>query len=567
MITGKIVSLKDRENGAIFPQTSAQAVYMDNGKTLEELTDQGIFFSETTDVIQLSKPEIIEKVNSIENSINNIVIDIERFRTSTNTDDDILAIAIEKIQNGGSILLSKDEYNFTKNIVLVPSVGDSEYAPNTKFKIYSNKKTKVNYSGTGTFITLGKSSWGTTNLSQGYIDVELENLRIRYYGSDVNSIGIDVLNVRKIKFKNIEVRAFKTGIHTLNVWNSGNMEEVIIWNADKSKGGTGLHVDRATNNISYRNCAILGMDIGVLVRGVDTLAPVGHIYTNLFTNLDCEYNKIGILIDPQRCNVANVKFDTCHFENNDYHIVTYQTNTIWNLKIENTYFLNGDINIASKTDKNESSDIFGTGAIYGGGIFNSYICNGKFRLNKEELITIKNFENKGNNYYGTAGDDLPSSIVTNSLSTAQTEAVMPRYEYQPITPTRYDDWGKNGDIKWDRNNIYIRNQQEWRMIPTTKRNSMKIDEQIKLSGILNVEQRTISAWGYVDIFLTIQGVNFDNGWVIKMTPRKWLENGVNYCCWISAENTATLRLFASGKETSIAAQEWYFIAERISDTI
>ena len=64
MITGKIVSLKDRENGAIFPQTSAEAVYTNDGKNLEQLTEETIFFSENKDVIELQRPEILEQIET-----------------------------------------------------------------------------------------------------------------------------------------------------------------------------------------------------------------------------------------------------------------------------------------------------------------------------------------------------------------------------------------------------------------------------------------------------------------------------------------------------------------------
>ena len=319
-------------------------------KIITELVEDGT-------IEQMINVDKIEKlrtlITDVSEQLDNIVLDVEKIRISGESDDGVLKRAITLIPNGGKILLSKEEYNLNNGLTIAPQNGSEDYAPNKKYKIYSNTKTVINYSGGGCFLQLGKSEWGTTNLSQGYIDVELENLRLKHLGTYSNSIGIDVLNIRKIKFKNIEVRGFQKGIHLLNVWNSSNMEEVIIWNADKTYGGIGLHIDRATNNITYKNCAVLGMDKGVLISGVDTLTSIGHIYTNLFTNLDVEFCKFGVLIDPQKCNVANIKFDTCHFENNDYHLVTYHTNTIWNLKIDTSYFMSGDINIGTKTSLNE----------------------------------------------------------------------------------------------------------------------------------------------------------------------------------------------------------------------
>jgi hypothetical protein len=510
-----------------------------------------------------------DDIPNISEKLINIVIDIEEYRTDGMTDDVLFDTVLKLIPNGGKILLSKSVYDLNLPITLAPQKGDEDYAPNTKYKIYSNTKVVINYHGGGTFLQLGKSSWGTTNLSQGYLDIELENLRIRHLGTYSNSIGIDVLNVRKIKFKNLEIRGFHTGIHTLNVWNASNMEEVNIWNANKTSGGIGIHIDRATNNITYKNCAVLGMDKGILISAIDTLTNVGNIYTNLFINLDVEYCKIGVMIDPKLCNIANIKFDTCHFENNEYHIVTYHTNTIWNFKIENVFFLNGDINIGSKTSLNESDATIGSSYLYGGGIFNSYVNNGKIRINTNDLITVKNFDTKGCNFYGTYTDingiSQTSSIVTDTLSTNQTQCVMPRYNNQPITPERYDDGGDYGDVKWDANNLYIRTQTAWKMIPLVKRNTMLQDEKIKVSGKTLVPQKSIGAWGYVDHTFTVTGVMHDSGWVVSLNPRKWIENGINYNAWISGVDTVTLRIYSSGNATTTLEQDWYYICERISD--
>ena len=530
---------------------------------LFELTEQGNVVNEEIDSIN-------ETLSVVNEQLDNIVLDVERIRIFGESDDGVLQRAITLIPNGGKILLSKEEYSLNNGLTIAPQNGYEDYAPNKKYKIYSNTKTVINYSGGGCFLQLGKSEWGTSNLSQGYIDVELENLRIRHLGTYSNSIGIDVLNVRKIKFKNIEVRGFQKGIHLLNVWNSSNMEEVIIWNADKTYGGIGLHIDRATNNITYKNCAVLGMDKGVLISGIDTLAPLGHIYTNLFTNLDVEFCKFGVLIDPQKCNVANIKFDTCHFENNDYHLVTYHTNTIWNLKIDTSYFMSGDINIATKTSLNEDDVTFGSSFVYGGGVINSFITNGKLRVNSaNENNNIKNFDTKGCNFYGTYTDinetQQTSSLVTSPLSTNQSQSVMPRYSLQPITPTRADDIGDFGDIRWDFNNLYIRTQTCWKMIPMVKRMQMEQNEQIKITGKTLVPQKTIAGWGHNDHVFTVDGVDVDSGWVIKINPRKWLETGCNFNAWVSGLNTVTLRIYTSGNETTLLEQDWYYICERVSD--
>lgn len=458
------------------------------------------------------------KISYINVLVNNINLDIESLRIKNDTDDDVFKKAITILNNkGGKILLSKDKYNLTKPLVLKPSTGYNDYAPNVKYKIYSNNKTIVNYSGNETFLTLGSLEWGRENLSQGYIDVELENIRFRNLETYVN--GIDVLNVRKIKFKNIEVRGFRKGIHTLNVWNSSSMEEVIIWNSDKSNGGVGLHIDKATNNITYRNCAVIGMNTGILISATDEITKIGHIYTNLLQNFDIEFCKIGVLIDPKNCNVANINLTTCHFENNDYHLVTYHTNTIWNLQIDTCYFLNGDINIATKTDFNETSEKFGQSQIIGGQFTNNFICNGKVRINRDEEIVMKGFENYNNSYYGETAHGN-SALVSNNLRSFQSELTQKRYSNQPITPTRYDDIGDIGDIRFDSNNLYVRTQSRWCVIPLSKINILEKNMKNKITGTINVPNVSLDSWGNKDIKLTVEGVNVDSGLVIKLNPRK-----------------------------------------------
>lgn len=498
--------------------------------------------------------------------VNNITLDIETLRKDgekTLSDDEVFQKAITILsEKGGKLLLSKDEYNISTPLLLKPQIGYNSYAPNRKYKIYSNAKTVVNYSGIYDFFTIGTLEWGTSDLSQGYIDVELENIRFRNLGGFVN--GLDVLNVRKINFKNVEVRGFRKGIHLLNVWNSSSMEEVIVWNADKGMGGIGIHIDRGSNNINYKNCAVLGLEKGILISGTNTISNIGHIFTNLFNNLDVEYCKFGILIDPKNVNVANINFKTCHFENNIYHLVTYHTNTIWNLGVNDNYFLGGDINIATRTDEMETDLIFGNEQVIGGEIANNFICNGKLRINRDEEIIMRGFENYGNSYYGTTpnGD---SGIVSLNLRNSQTEKIQKRYDIQPITPTRYDDKGDNGDIRWDETNLYLKTPNGWRVVPTNKYVSYVKNNPSKITGKVTIEQQTIAGWGNKDITFTVNGVDVDSGLIVKMTPRKWLETGVSYVAYVSALNTVTLRLIGSGNQTTLQPQDWYYEITKIND--
>ena len=76
--TGKMVILKDGNNENIFPKSSSQAIYMSDGRTLESLTDEGVFFEENSDIIELNKPEMVKKINTMENDLISVNSQLEQ---------------------------------------------------------------------------------------------------------------------------------------------------------------------------------------------------------------------------------------------------------------------------------------------------------------------------------------------------------------------------------------------------------------------------------------------------------------------------------------------------------
>ena len=105
--TGKIVILKDGNNENILPKTSSLGVYMNDGKTLEELSSEGVYFTDTLDSVQISRPELIEKVNNIGLELKQKANDFDSLRL---TNDKTITGAINElftsVSNGKSLLAS-----------------------------------------------------------------------------------------------------------------------------------------------------------------------------------------------------------------------------------------------------------------------------------------------------------------------------------------------------------------------------------------------------------------------------------------------------------------------------
>lgn len=516
---------------------------------------------------------IVEKlinvdIPSINESIDNIQLDIESFREIggiTLNDDLLFEVALKKLEKGissATLLLTKDSYELTKPLIFSPSIGDNSYAPNVKFKIKGNKRVLINFNPTTicTFLTVGDYKWGIDDLSKGYIDFEMENIRIRDY-TILKNTGIRLLNVRKYDMKNIEVRGFRDiGVYMLNCWNSPNFEKSIIWNSDKSIGSTGLFIDRGCNNTTFKSLVLTGHKKGLVIQGEDNSSPIGTIGTNSFENCDFEFNTFGVVMNPKLFNVYNQTFKSCHFENNVYHAIVSPTNTLWNSGFDKCFFLTGDINIGVKDDYNEYPSA--NGKAKGGFFTDNTIVNGKVRIDDLNNFVLEDFKNYGNKYYGDTPNGA-STLVSNNMLDYQTEGLMKRYTLMPNAPTRFDNHGTTGDIRWDNEKLFIKTQNGWRYVPTSKQTTYTNDVKLKLNGSVNVPSQSIPQWGIVDVQLTINGVNTDSGYVLKMTPRKWLETGIDYSCWISGTNTVTLRLKGTGNIVNMASQDWYYIIEKI----
>lgn len=83
---GKIVTLQD-VNGNIFPQTTAKAVYMSNGKSVEEAIKAGgggggtgscsITFEETSESIVMNNPDMISKIGELDKGLVNVNSQLE----------------------------------------------------------------------------------------------------------------------------------------------------------------------------------------------------------------------------------------------------------------------------------------------------------------------------------------------------------------------------------------------------------------------------------------------------------------------------------------------------------
>ena len=74
-ISGKIVSLKDGQDLNIFPETAASAVYLENGKTLEESV---ITYKESEESIILNTPDLVKKINDIETGLGTVNSQLEQ---------------------------------------------------------------------------------------------------------------------------------------------------------------------------------------------------------------------------------------------------------------------------------------------------------------------------------------------------------------------------------------------------------------------------------------------------------------------------------------------------------
>lgn len=116
--TGKLVVLKDGNDQNIFPKTSSLGVYMNDGKSLEDLASESVYISEDVDAIELQKPEMVEKINNIVTQLEqNLHYNIKYFGAKGDgvTDDSQYFI---NIGSRDSIIIPKGIYFINNNITI-----------------------------------------------------------------------------------------------------------------------------------------------------------------------------------------------------------------------------------------------------------------------------------------------------------------------------------------------------------------------------------------------------------------------------------------------------------------
>lgn len=99
MTTGKIVTLQNTRSENIFPETSAVAVYLNDGKTLEECL---IRYTESQETVTLNNPDTIHRINNIESGLN--LFNMQLNQMSYETEE--VKSGIIEIKNGENTIIT-----------------------------------------------------------------------------------------------------------------------------------------------------------------------------------------------------------------------------------------------------------------------------------------------------------------------------------------------------------------------------------------------------------------------------------------------------------------------------
>lgn len=265
-ISGKIVSLKDNKDLNIFPETSAAAVYLENGKTLEESV---ITYKESDKSIIMNNPDMIQKINDmstelekIENKFNHEVSINEFYE-----DDFTLALIkainipnISKINIDGNYIV-KTGYRF-ENINNITIDGHCNLVFENDIEILYEFFNCKNLNLKGININVANFSNYKAIVLNECINPKLENIEIKnIINNDVEKETrcIDIYSkffkINNISFENIKCKFLKENETT----GKGAITNIYVAIDDVYKNGEILDIkSNECHNIDESNQIIIG---------------------------------------------------------------------------------------------------------------------------------------------------------------------------------------------------------------------------------------------------------------------------------------------------------------------
>lgn len=309
---GKIVTLQDI-NGNIFPQTTAKAVYMSNGKTVEEAIKAGggggtgtcsITFEETSESIVMNNPDMISKISELDKGLVNINSELEQITTSIGIEL-IKYKNIAENNNGDwtkAIDKAIEDYKGIQNVLvnggklLFPPYSLSLKSPLIIPKDLSNFTFSGFYNATELLLEHDGSliEYENTVNSRVSRTLNIENMILngnsRDLGADiVRCIGHDRLTFRNLLIKNIPINGKgmnfdKASESSLMVFN--NIFDDIVFRSDTGIScyyfGSGVSDFKVYNGESGGN---FGYDYAILMESSSSVTFYGGHYYNAKKNV------------------------------------------------------------------------------------------------------------------------------------------------------------------------------------------------------------------------------------------------------------------------------------------